>query len=170
MDSEATMAASSSGEGFWFSDSRNYHHHHHEPDHANMMMGVMDDEDQYGDEDTYLPYVYSMEGGDPGVNWEERCLELEMSLQRFRDQAGKIRGLLREKVQTRFFFAFSFVNWHHLPSDMKTGTRCHGIDFWWCGCRNIITKNKGIIKEKTGKRLFETLKLLCVAKVFWALH
>ncbi|XP_032788772.1 pleckstrin homology domain-containing family H member 2 isoform X2 [Daphnia magna] len=97
VDSETTMAASSSGEGFWFSDSRNYHHHG-EQDHASMMMGVMDDEDQYGDEETYLPYVYSMEGGDPGVNWEERCLELEMSLQRFRDQAGKIRGLLREKL------------------------------------------------------------------------
>ena len=95
--SEATMAASSSGEGFWFSDSRNYHH---EPDHHASMMGVMDDEEHYGDEDGYLPYVYSMEGGDPGVNWEERCLELEMSLQRFRDQAGKIRGLLREKVRS----------------------------------------------------------------------
>lgn len=120
MDSEATMAASSSGEGFWFSDSRNYHHHH-EPDHANMMMGVMDDEDQYGDEDTYLPYVYSMEGGDPGVNWEERCLELEMSLQRFRDQAGKIRGLLREKVGDTFFTS-SLTTWHHLPSATPTVT------------------------------------------------
>lgn len=99
--SEATMAASSSGEGFWFSDSRNYH----PSDHATMM-GVMDDEDQYGDDDGYLPYVYSMEGGDPGVNWEERCIELEMSLQRFRDQAGKIRGLLREKVGHLFHFHF----------------------------------------------------------------
>jgi hypothetical protein len=129
MDSEATMAASSSGEGFWFSDSRNYHHHH-EPDHANMMMGVMDDEDQYGDEDTYLPYVYSMEGGDPGVNWEERCLELEMSLQRFRDQAGKIRGLLREKVgDTHLFRIFS----HNLaPSTVchSNRDRFTGIDFW----------------------------------------
>ena len=53
------------------------------------------DDDNY-DEETYCPYVYSMEG-DP-VNWQERCIELEMSLQRFRDQAGKIRGLLREKV------------------------------------------------------------------------
>lgn len=97
--SEATMAASSSGEGFWFSDSRNYHPSDHDSSHL-MMGGVMDDEDQYGDDDGYLPYVYSLEGGDPGVNWEERCIELEMSLQRFRDQAGKIRGLLREKVRS----------------------------------------------------------------------
>lgn len=39
----------------------------------------------------------SMEG-DCAVNWQERCVELETSLQRFRDQAGKIRGLLRDKV------------------------------------------------------------------------
>ncbi|XP_076065828.1 uncharacterized protein CG43867 isoform X3 [Oratosquilla oratoria] len=36
--------------------------------------------------------------GGPEVNWQERCLELELSLQRFRDQAGKIRELLREKL------------------------------------------------------------------------
>ncbi|KAK8407690.1 hypothetical protein O3P69_002325 [Scylla paramamosain] len=36
-------------------------------------------------------------GGEEVVNWQERCLELELSLQRFRDQAGKIRELLREK-------------------------------------------------------------------------
>lgn len=40
-------------------------------------------------------------GGDEVVNWQERCLELELSLQRFRDQAGKIRELLREKVSRR---------------------------------------------------------------------
>lgn len=39
-----------------------------------------------------------MDGHDAPVNWPERCMELELSLQRFRDQAGKIRGLLREKV------------------------------------------------------------------------
>nr|XP_053628606.1 uncharacterized protein LOC128685997 [Cherax quadricarinatus] len=42
-------------------------------------------------------------GGDEVVNWQERCLELELSLQRFRDQAGKIRELLREKVSYSFF-------------------------------------------------------------------
>ncbi len=86
------MAASSSGEGFWFSDP-----HHRSCDYQ---LPHDDEElDPYGggDESCYYPYAY----GDPngGTNWEERCLELEMSLQRFRDQAGKIRGLLREKVQ-----------------------------------------------------------------------
>ncbi|XP_066982425.1 uncharacterized protein CG43867 isoform X7 [Macrobrachium rosenbergii] len=49
------------------------------------------------DEDEALgpgPLVWA---GDEVVNWQERCLELELSLQRFRDQAGKIRELLREK-------------------------------------------------------------------------
>lgn len=93
-----------------------------------MMMGVMDDEDQYGDEETYLPYVYSMEGGDPGVNWEERCLELEMSLQRFRDQAGKIRGLLREKVSGKEFRIF-LKKWSHLAT-------------WMCTVQCCLSKNK----------------------------
>ena len=42
--------------------------------------------------------------GDEQVNWQERCLELELSLQRFRDQAGKIRELLREKVSDFYFY------------------------------------------------------------------
>lgn len=105
------MAASSSGEGFWFSDSRSYHQPVH---HGDPMMGIMDDEETY-DEYGYLPYVCGNDGCDPNVNWEERCIELEMSLQRFRDQAGKIRGLLREKVSPSFrYFQFEMVVFSHL--------------------------------------------------------
>lgn len=50
------------------------------------------------DEDEGLGPGPMVWGGDEVVNWQERCLELELSLQRFRDQAGKIRELLREKV------------------------------------------------------------------------
>ena len=85
-------ATTTSGEVFWSSL------HHNTADDCCNPAGADDycmDDDNY-DEETYCPYVYSMEG-DP-VNWQERCIELEMSLQRFRDQAGKIRGLLREKV------------------------------------------------------------------------
>ena len=93
MEGEANMAATTtSGEVFWSSL------HHNTADDCCNPAGPDDycmDDDNY-DEETYCPYVYSMEG-DP-VNWQERCIELEMSLQRFRDQAGKIRGLLREKV------------------------------------------------------------------------
>lgn len=99
------MAASSSGEGFWFSEPVRRHGHHYEEDPSAGMDGLMLMEDLEqegypedgvgGEESFYHPYAY----GDPnGINWKERCLELEMSLQRFRDQAGKIRGLLREKV------------------------------------------------------------------------
>lgn len=34
-----------------------------------------------------------------GVDWQERCVALEMQLLRFRLQAGKIRELLAEKVR-----------------------------------------------------------------------
>lgn len=56
------------------------------------MADLMTDEDEHG-----VPGVMVW-GGEEVVNWQERCLELELSLQRFRDQAGKIRELLREKV------------------------------------------------------------------------
>lgn len=36
---------------------------------------------------------------DGKVDWQNRCLELEMSLQKFRDHAGKIRSMLHEKVR-----------------------------------------------------------------------
>ncbi|KAF2365773.1 hypothetical protein FHG87_003475, partial [Trinorchestia longiramus] len=32
------------------------------------------------------------------VDWQNRCLELEMSLQKFRDHAGEIRNMLHDKV------------------------------------------------------------------------
>lgn len=35
-----------------------------------------------------------------GVDWQERCVALEMQLLRFRLQAGKIRELLAEKVRS----------------------------------------------------------------------
>jgi hypothetical protein len=33
-----------------------------------------------------------------GINWQERCLELQLELHRFKHQAGRVRDLLREKV------------------------------------------------------------------------
>lgn len=40
--------------------------------------------------------------------WQARCVELEMALQRFRDQAQNIRELLREKVSLVSFKSFSY--------------------------------------------------------------
>ncbi|XP_040925121.1 pleckstrin homology domain-containing family H member 1 isoform X2 [Betta splendens] len=37
--------------------------------------------------------------GEPAVDWQKRCVALEMQLLRFRLQAGKIRELLAEKMQ-----------------------------------------------------------------------
>lgn len=32
------------------------------------------------------------------INWQERCLELQLELHRSRNQAGRVRDMLREKV------------------------------------------------------------------------
>ncbi|XP_037073458.1 pleckstrin homology domain-containing family H member 1-like [Pollicipes pollicipes] len=40
------------------------------------------------------PFVWTSDE----VNWQERCLELELSLQRFKEQAGRIRSMLRDKL------------------------------------------------------------------------
>lgn len=39
-----------------------------------------------------------------GINWQERCLELQLELHRFRHQAGRVRDMLREKVGTCLYF------------------------------------------------------------------
>ena len=36
--------------------------------------------------------------------WQARCIELELALQKFRDQAHNIRKLLRDKVSKIYFF------------------------------------------------------------------
>ncbi|CAG0915647.1 unnamed protein product [Notodromas monacha] len=35
---------------------------------------------------------------DGSVDWQERCLEMELALERFRDHTGKVRDLFNEKV------------------------------------------------------------------------
>ncbi|EDV99566.1 GH12420 [Drosophila grimshawi] len=36
----------------------------------------------------------------PEINWQERCLELQLELHRSKNQAGRIRDMLREKVRS----------------------------------------------------------------------
>ena len=44
------------------------------------------------------------------AEWQARCIELELALQKFRDQAHNIRKLLRDKVsQTILCFNFSSI-------------------------------------------------------------
>jgi hypothetical protein len=128
MEGEANMAATTtSGEVFWSSL------HHNTADDCCNPAGPDDycmDDDNY-DEETYCPYVYSMEG-DP-VNWQERCIELEMSLQRFRDQAGKIRGLLREKVshdQSTVSFCLFFYPGSRRNSGQSSPNFHHGLQLF----------------------------------------
>lgn len=41
--------------------------------------------------------------GLPEINWQERCLELQLELHRSKSQAGRIRDMLRDKVSGFFF-------------------------------------------------------------------
>lgn len=41
---------------------------------------------------------YNNPNGIPEINWQERCLELQLELHRSRNQGERIRGLLRDKV------------------------------------------------------------------------
>ena len=50
------------------------------------------------------------------VVWQDRCLELEDSLARFRDQAHRIREILKEKVGV------------HLVTRLDMKRTCHLID------------------------------------------
>lgn len=46
------------------------------------------------------------QGEVPEINWQERCLELQLELHRSRSQSERIRGMLRDKVSLIFFFIF----------------------------------------------------------------
>lgn len=44
------------------------------------------------------------QGGFPEINWQERCLELQLELHRSKSQSERIRGMLRDKVSTFILF------------------------------------------------------------------
>ena len=50
-----------------------------------------------------------VEGGSEEQVWQERCIELEDSLARFRDQAHRIREILKEKVCRIIYFSFQML-------------------------------------------------------------
>lgn len=41
---------------------------------------------------------YKNQTGFPEINWQERCLELQLELHRSKNQSERIRGMLRDKV------------------------------------------------------------------------
>lgn len=41
---------------------------------------------------------YNNQTGFPEINWQERCLELQLELHRSKNQSERIRGMLRDKV------------------------------------------------------------------------
>lgn len=63
-------------------------------------------------------------GGIETINWQEKCLELQLELHRSRTQATRTRDMLREKVgnfliSALFFFFEILIFW--IPSKLSTG-------------------------------------------------
>lgn len=61
---------------------------------------------------------YNSQAGFPEINWQERCLELQLELHRSKNQSERIRGMLRDKVSDHlqidtilqvFFLFLSFL-------------------------------------------------------------
>lgn len=48
---------------------------------------------------------YNNASGFPEINWQERCLELQLELHRSKNQSERIRGMLRDKVSRNFSIA-----------------------------------------------------------------
>lgn len=70
------------------------------------------------------------EEGEEVVVWQGRCLELEDSLARFRDQAHRIREILKEKVRllkSRNCIAALF-SWLFSRLSFVTAMHCNGTD------------------------------------------
>ncbi|XP_052750297.1 uncharacterized protein LOC113513068 [Galleria mellonella] len=44
------------------------------------------------------PLEYGLATAEASVNWQERCLELQLELHRSRHQATRVRDMLRDKV------------------------------------------------------------------------
>ncbi|CAG4961700.1 unnamed protein product [Colias eurytheme] len=44
------------------------------------------------------PLEYELAATEDSVNWQERCLELQLELHRSRHQATRVRDMLRDKV------------------------------------------------------------------------
>lgn len=45
---------------------------------------------------------YNSQSGFPEINWQERCLELQLELHRSKNQSERIRNMLRDKVNYSF--------------------------------------------------------------------
>lgn len=50
---------------------------------------------------------YNNQSGFPEINWQERCLELQLELHRSKNQSERIRGMLRDKVSVDLQSSFS---------------------------------------------------------------
>lgn len=66
---------------------------------------------------------YSNQNGIPEINWQERCLELQLELHRSKNQGERIRGMLRDKVSV------------NLPMNMKC---VFVFVFFFCFCPHPI--------------------------------
>lgn len=64
----------------------------------------------YGTSKSFDGYATTVEE----LNWQERCLELQLELHRSRSQATRVRDMLREKVSLSIFSSFLFFDKTHI--------------------------------------------------------
>ncbi|KAJ9584008.1 hypothetical protein L9F63_021651 [Diploptera punctata] len=67
---------------------------------SSYLLDLMDGEPPPGLPPQYHHWGEDLASAAGGINWQERCLELQLELHRFRHQAGRVRDMLREKVST----------------------------------------------------------------------
>lgn len=85
------------------------------------------------------------QSGFPEINWQERCLELQLELHRSKSQSERIRGMLRDKVSGMIVIKLIFC---------YTGT-----DGWMrCHNRNVLAYLQFC---ESGKKYIQILFNLC---------
>lgn len=60
--------------------------------------------------------------GHNGINWQERCFELQLELQRSRAQATRTRDMLREKVSVNIYYETIYIPCLLQPDDKRANS------------------------------------------------
>ena len=119
-------------------------------------------------------------GDNKDTTWQARCIELELSLQKFRDQAQNIRELLREKVRNRDmimwwrnFDVAPFPNicksTHFLSMYLRSFPKCHPSSPTSHAVlhphqRPCMFKNEGFSRHLVDKRIFAYVR---ITRPYW---
>lgn len=81
---------------------------------------------------------YNNENGIPAINWQERCLELQLELHRSKNQGERIRGMLRDKVSapTNCIYSIHCIRLHLFGARVFDARTCEASHFNSCKFRS----------------------------------